>query len=189
MKKLLFAAHFSVVFVSIILLSCANNEQEWQTVRASNACSIDVPAGMKPTTELNSVASLQYEWEEEELYTICIRENKEEIKKVFLENGFDSASKEAIPVETYAQLVLTAFENNMHVITHSPMQKIKSVQGYAGVQTEITSEIHGNEGYYIFSVLETPEDYYQIVSWTLNKFKSKHRASMLRMCNSFRILK
>jgi hypothetical protein len=189
MKKLLFAAHFSVVFVSIVLLSCVNNEQEWQTVRALNAYSIDVPAGMKPTTELNSVASLQYEWEEEELYTICIRENKEEIKKVFLENGFDSASKEAIPVETYAQLVLTAFENNMHVITHSPIQKIKSTQGYLGVQTEITSEIDGNEGYYIFSVLETREDYYQIVSWTLNKFKSRHRGSMLRMCNSFRILK
>ncbi len=189
MKKFLFTAHFLVVLVSIVLLSCGNDEQEWQTVRALNSYSIDVPAGMKPTTELNPVASLQYEWEEEELYTICIRENKEEIKKVFLENGFDSASKEAIPVETYAQLVLTAFENNMLVITHSPMQKIKSAQGYAGVQTEITSEIDGNEGYYIFSVLETPEDYYQIVSWTLNKFKSKHRGSMLRMCNSFRILK
>jgi|GEM_PF-6817378 len=189
MKKLLFATHFSVVFVSIILLSCGNNEQDWQTVKALNTYSIDVPAGMKPTTELNAVASLQYEWEEEELYTICIRENKEEIKKVFLENGFDSASKEAIPVETYAQLVLTAFENNMHVISHSPMQKIKTKQGFAGVQTEITSEIDGNEGYYIFSVLETPEDYYQIVSWTLNNFKTRHRGSMLRMCNSFRILK
>jgi hypothetical protein len=171
MKK----AFFLFLFTS--LFSC-NQETTFTEVNINNRYTIAVPAYMKPCGDIQKDASLQYQNLEKDVYAIVIDE-----KKVTMQ-GYDLNYN----LDTYFNNISSqGFSENIKNGKLSVPGR-QEINGHKALIADITGKLEENDVFYKFAVIETPYEFYQILSWTRADHRQKLEKDMVKMIESFKEL-
>ena len=161
----------------------------WTSHTAVDLFDVELPNRMSEMPELNSEATLSYGYIEQvgdvvkENYLIIIADYKDSID--IEELGFE------IDVESYSLLsveVITSGLKTYEMITPDP--QAQEVNGLDCVITEIEGEMVVQDGssvkvYYMMSIFEGENAFYQLLSWTIADQKDEFRDDMNKMMMSF----
>lgn len=133
---------------------------------------ITVPGTWKQETELNELATLQVSNPFSDLYVIAIPNSKEDFTDEFNLDKITDLSREEMS------------NNVSNAETTNPVPTI--VNGAPARQFEINGTVEGIKARYIYTVVDAPSSYYQILAWTTaSKFES-NKNTLLEVVNSFK---
>lgn len=151
-----------VLFVILLSVSSLNMFAQKFTVQQGGHCfTMDIPAYMTKTYELNDVAPLQYQNTSKEAYVIVIDDSKDQLEslgikfidaKDFLLNFIKNYKKDANSRKTSS---ITEFQSNRN--------------GHA--QVELTWKDENIEYFMLITSVETPTHFYKIMCWTIMENK------------------
>lgn len=179
MKKVLF-----ILFVCVGLISC-NKEVKNQTTIIENKYSMELPDYLTKTSSLNSEASLQYKNEMKELYVVVIDEPISGFQEALELNNLTEDYKNDL--NGYSSIILDTFKENVDV-TYVSDPKETTINGLPTILFEVKAKINGYVAYYHFAYLQGKENYYQVLTWTLDTKESEHKEKMEAIVNSFKEL-
>lgn len=171
MKKL-------VPLVILSLLVSCRQETTFTEVNINNRYTIEIPTYMKPCSDIQKDASLQYQNLEKDVYAIVIDEKKVAMQNYdlsfTLDNYFNSISSQGFS---------ESIKNGKISIPGR-----QEINGNKALIADITGRLEDNDVYYKFAVIETPYEFYQVLTWT----RADHRASlepdMIKIIESFKEL-
>jgi hypothetical protein len=133
---------------------------------------LTVPGNWRTETVMNDVATLQASNRFSELYTVVIRESKEDIS-------------EAVDLDYYTEIVRGNLQKAAtDVVMAEPVAV--SINGYNARQFEASATVQNVKAKYIYAVLETPQGFYQIITWTLTSRYEKGKETLINVINSFK---
>jgi len=135
---------------------------------------LDIPNSMVRTTSLNNSAIIQYMNEILGTYLIVIDENKEEIQ---LSGGKFNSPKE------YFDFFLDGFKTDETEVLSNTAMNINNHNAY---QSEISSMLDTIKIYYLITIIETDEYFYNIISWSLFDNKDKFKEEFIKIADSFK---
>jgi hypothetical protein len=150
-----------------------DNAQKPQVIISSDGkCQITAPGGWQKQTSLNDDASLQAANLRGELYVIVIPESKE---------GMD----ESVNLD----LVTDAVKENLTktvggAIFSEPVSTV--VNGLPAKQFEVSGEVEKLKVTYLYSIVDAPQSYYQVITWTLTPRFESSKGKLLEIINSFK---
>lgn len=165
MKKLLLLLLVSSIF------ACSSGKQE---VRVNNQYSITLPAGMKPVTGLNNLASLQQADEGIPLYIVVIDESKEEMRSYDLEYDLDLY---------YSNIVSRNFVESLSEVSISEPVK-EMINGAPAYMVDVTGKAETESIYYKLAIIETPSAFYQVLLWTASDQRQSMQPEMEEIARS-----
>lgn len=139
---------------------------EYQT---GHVVKLSVPDYMKRTSGLNDDACLEFQNPVKEVYTIVIQDSKEDLK--LSDITYDG-------IEEFYEVVFKDFgvgENYSNRKLGTP--KKKTIGNYNFFYNECTLRDKELELdlYYVMGLVETPNSFYQVMSWTLLENKEKFK--------------
>ncbi len=133
---------------------------------------LTVPGNWSKQTDLNKEATLQAANPREELYVIVIKEPKTDFPK-------------SATIDTVTDLVK---DNAREAITNAtftePLPTL--INGNFARQFEVGGNVSNIDAKYLYTVIETQQYYYQVMTWTLADRFTKNKAKMRDVCNSFK---
>lgn len=144
-----------------------------QTITSEDGSStLSVPTGWSKQTDLNAEATLQVANPREELYLIVIREPKTDFPK-------------STTLETLVKLVRTNAEKS---ITDAQFSEptATTIDGFSAKQFDVSGTVSGIKAKYLYAVIETPKNYYQVMSWTLADKYIENKSKLQDAINSFK---
>ncbi len=165
------------ICIPSFLASC-QHETIFTEVKVNERYSIDIPEYLQPCADLHKDASLQYQNVEKDIYAIVIDEKKTTMQGYDLDYDIDLYFKSIA-----SQPFLDAIKDGK--ITAPVKQQIN---GSKALVAEITGKIEGTEVYYKLAVVETPYEFYQLLTWTRAENKEKYDPDMIRLIESFKEL-
>ncbi len=171
MKKALFLLFFTSLF------SC-NQETTFAEVNINNRYTISMPAYMKPCNDIQKDASLQYQNLEKDVYVIVIDE-----KKVLMQDYDFNFNLDAY----FNNISSRGFAENIKDGKLSVPGR-QEINGNKALIADITGKLEENNVFYKFAVIETPYEFYQILSWTRADNREKLEKDMVKMIESFKEL-
>lgn len=177
MKKVLV-----IMFVSVGLISC-DKEVKNQTVTIDNKYSMELPDYLTKSTSLNADASLQYMNGMKELYIAVIDEPISDFNEALELNHLTEDYKNDL--NGYSSLILDTFKDNVDV-TYISDPKETTINGLSAILFTVKAIISGYTAYYHFAYIQGKENYYQILTWTLDSKERQHKKNMEAMINSFK---
>jgi hypothetical protein len=130
--------------------------------KGGNCYTIEIPEYMTRTYQLNDVATLQYQNVAKEAYTIVIDDSKDQLhnlgvkfidSKDFLDN-FTATYMEGAENRKISETTKFESNNNKHA------------------QCEMSWSNEGIDFFMLITVVETNNNYYKILSWTIQDNKS-----------------
>jgi PsbP len=133
---------------------------------------LTVPGDWTTQTDLNSLATLQAANPGEELYVIVIKE-----------------SRAGFPKSTNLDAVTKVVRDNMKTtVTNAQISEPVSVNinGNNGKQFEVAGTISGLQAKYLYAVIETTGNFYQIMTWTLAPRFDANKTKLQNVINSFK---
>lgn len=133
---------------------------------------LSIPASWNIQTNLNEQANLQVAQPLQELYTIIIPDSKANLdKSANLEFVADSIRK-----------------NTEQMLTNGTTTELVSlkIDGFEAKQFEASGSFEKIKAKYIFTIIDTPETYYQIMSWTLADRFEKNKEVLDEVIRSFK---
>ena len=144
-----------------------------QTLNSTdNNIQITVPGNWQKRTDLHDDAELQAANLMGEQYVIILRESKADFGKAF---NLDSLTKIA------RDNLKTAAKDTF--FTEPVAVKIN---GYDAKQFEAGGEIENIKIKYLYAIVETPNNYYQIITWTMNSRFEKNKGILSEVIYSFK---
>jgi hypothetical protein len=136
------------------------------------AYQLTVPGNWSRQTDLNQEATLQAANPREELYVIVIKEPKSDFPK-------------SATIDTVTNLVK---DNAREAITNAtftePLPTL--VNGNFARQFEVGGSVSNIDAKYLYTIVETRQYYYQVMSWTLADRFAENKAKMRDVSNSFK---
>lgn len=171
MKKILLLLTLTLTF------SC-NRETTFSEVNINNRYTILMPAYMKPCNDIVKDASLQYQNLEKDIYAIVIDEKKVTMQDYDLNFNLDSY---------YNSISSQGFSENIKNGKISIPGR-QEINGNKALIADITGKLEDNEVYYKFAVIESPYEFYQIMTWTRASHREKLEKDMTKMIESFKEL-
>lgn len=135
---------------------------------------LTVPGNWKAETGLNDDATLQAASRFSELYAIVIPESKED----FAENA---------DIDFITDIVRGNLQKISSDAVLSEPIAVK-INGYNARQFEASATVEKMKAKYIYAVIETPQNYYQVMTWTLASRYDKGRGTLVNVINSFKEL-
>jgi hypothetical protein len=175
MKKimLLFAA-------TLLLASCSETTQN---VVIDNRYSMDIPEGLTTTTELNDIASLQYQDMVNELYVVVIDEPIKDINDAIVEMELQDTYTPDL--SGYTKLILEDF-----IPAVAPTTKTEpvdaTINGMKAKTYTMEADVEGTPAFYKVAYVQGKDTYYQILTWTLTSKKDEYGEKMDKMIQSFK---
>lgn len=136
------------------------------------SCQLTVPSTWRTETVLNELATLQASNRLGEQYVVVIRENKEDFGK--------SAN---------LTVITDAIRDNLRLAVTNPVFSDSipaTVGGFPARQFEASGEVSGLKAKYLYAVVDTPQNYYQIITWTLTSRFEENRPKLMEVINSFK---
>lgn len=136
---------------------------------------------MEEAKELNPNATLQFQDTYREVYLIVLHEEK---------------GLEELTLEEYYKYTKDKLEKNSLKNKKFTDPSKKEVNGNQIMQAEFTGTLSYKEDnetqeigvFYIFQVVESPTDFYQIYTWTKAEQREKYQKDMQNMLDSFKEL-
>lgn len=172
-----------VYLILILTLSSCGVSDSVEPVTFQNLYSLEVPSFMEATTALNDDASLQYQNLIKELYVIVIHETKDEINNAITDNNLDFIYSKDF--DGYSQMVVDNFNESINIINRSEISDI-IINGLKAKTFTLSGTVEGVEAYFKFCLVEGNDNYYQIMTWTLEDRKDKYSEKMNSIINSFK---
>ena len=156
-------------------------------VNVEGRYSMMLPDYLKPGSDLNTEASLQYQNPYNEIYIIVIDESKDDFKKTFIENGDYDFSKGILV--NYTSVQMESIKSNLSSVISENLRTLETGAGTAIVY-DVTGTQDGIEEQMGFSVefVEGKLNLYMIMTWCFALEKSKYQADMDAMLSSFKEL-
>jgi len=189
---------FLIVFAAQFISSCnylpGNNkpenlsvEDDFSPVEINHEYSIDIPKYIKPATDLNDVASLQYQNIFKETYIIIIDELKSEVDTAFRTAGVYNDSISMVKNYRNVQLQLLGEKIN---VSNEPEPKALQINGLDAESVEMEGTVSGitEPVAYWLTFVEGKDKVYMIMTWTLLKSKDKYSDTFEKMAQSFKML-
>ena len=195
MKKL----YTLILILSIgqLLTSClnANNnipeelsiEEDFRSVDVNNQYSMSIPSYMTKTSQLNDVASLQYQNTYKEAYVVIIDELKEDVINTFKALGdYDTLISMA---KNYRNIQLNFLSEGLNIIKQHNSKSLL-INGLEAESVEIDAKLEGvvPEVTYFLTFIEGKENVYMSMAWTMKKQKKRYRPTFEKMIESFSLI-
>jgi hypothetical protein len=168
---------FFFLFVTLII-SC-NRETTFSEVNVNDRYTILIPTYMKPCNDIQKDASLQYQNLEKDIYAIVIDEKKITMQDYDLNFNLDTY---------YNNISSQGFSESIKNGKISIPGR-QEINGNKALVADITGKLEDNDVYYKFAVVETPYEFYQILTWTRASHREKLEKDMVKMIESFKELK
>jgi len=136
------------------------------------SCQLTVPNAWSKQTDLNAQATLQVANPREEVYAIIIREPKTDFPKS----------------TTLDKLVSLVRDNARKSITDPQFTEPSSttIDGFPAKQFEVGGTVSGIKAKYLYAVIDTSKNYYQVMSWTLADKWSENKSKLQDAIDSFK---
>ena len=148
------------------------NQSPQTLTSAENIFQVTVPGNWQQRTDLNQNAELQAANLIGELYVMIIRSDKRDYGKSV---NLDS--------------VVKASQDNLKAAAKNPFftePVAVRINGYDAKQFEAGGEIQNLNIKYLYAIVETPGNYYQIITWTTNSRFEKNKGVLSEVINSFK---
>lgn len=157
-------------------------EKDFNKIKINDSFDISVPKYMKKMDNLNEDASLQYANLYKEAYVVVTVEDKNVFKKTFKSYKEYDTIKSLI--DNYKEVRVKMFKEIMKVdkIEHYSLQDIN---GYNARQFKIEGTIDNVDIFYLMAVVETDEDLYLVMNWTLLDRSKRFENTFETMTTSF----
>lgn len=196
MKKIIYSC--GIVLLALSFNSClssgskdaiaelATPKVEYNTVKIEGLYSMQVPAFMTVTTELQEDASLQYNNPFKEKYITVLDETKEEIMAFMSDYGVYDESKSEL--ENYVDTRLSYLTESGIMIKNQTKLKSTTINGRKAYSTVIDASVPGisEDIAYFFTYIQGKGNFYMISAWTLLDRKSDYEEEVETMINSFK---
>ena len=143
---------------------------------------ISLPTYFEDLDGLNDDASLQMGKELNEFYIIVIDEAADEFYKVFDDYMLEDLYTRDL--SGFTDMVLESMEMDAGVFDIGEYKKLK-INGLDAIQTEFYNVFNGLDIYYHFTAIESGNNFYQIMMWTLKDNKDKYENTMKDIAGSF----
>jgi hypothetical protein len=178
------------------LVSCGNSEgekraavdtSEFKTETLEGYFQISIPKKMKKTSQLNSEASMQFENNHNNTFLVILQEDKSDFLKAYGEAGYlDNTMSD---IENYRKLQVDYFIKRLTVLEKGEPDAVK-INGKNAAQIEFTCQVPtaNSNIFYVMTFVESEDDLYMIISWTLSLLEDEHKDSFYAMANSFKTL-
>lgn len=133
---------------------------------------LTVPGSWKTETVMNDVATLQASNRIGELYTVVIRESKEDFAQ-------------AVDLDAYTEVVRG---NLQKATTDSALAEpiVTNVGGFPAREFEASATVKNMKIKYFYAVIETPQGFYQIITWALASRYEKGKETLIGVIDSFK---
>ena len=175
MKKGLF-----LFFITVLFYSCQSGNT-LKTVTIEDRYSISVPSFLSEGSNLNPVASLQYQNVWKEFYVIVIDESKSELHEALSQTN--RAEIYSNDLKGYSELLINGFEQGVSVIHKSePIDTL--INNMPAKLLTISGQVNGIDIFYSIAFIEGEHQYYQIMVWTLLEKKNQFEDLMSEVIHS-----
>jgi hypothetical protein len=157
--------------------------EDLNIISVADKYTMAVPEYMTELKSLNDDASFQYANIYKETYTIVINENKQDFIDAFKEIEIynDSLS----PLDNYSDYQIKSTKEAMDNGEYKKLNtKIRNLDSN---QYEVYGKTEGIDVNYLVSFVESDEDVYMIMSWTLKNRYKKYKNTFKLIQNSFKI--
>ncbi|MBX7148324.1 hypothetical protein K1X76_04510 [bacterium] len=139
-----------------------------------NRSQVELKSGWAVTTGLNDKADIQIENVTKNLYFISLSEAKANLEKSMF-------------LEKYSELTRQNLIRPLTDVRYSA-PVYKTIGGYKALQYEITAKSDNLDIWYFHTIVETPTNYHQLISWTLKDTFSPNRTELESVIDSFKEL-
>ncbi len=170
---------FKISFLVVILtFTSCKKQTTFNEVTVNDKYTILIPDYVKPSAGMHQQASLQYQNQEKEFYVLVIDESQSDMKAYDL--NYD--------IETYFQnIVSLPFKENIKNGVVSTPQK-REINGANALVAEITGSVNNTDVFYKMAVIESPNKFYQVLTWTRADQKKEYEEDMLKIIESLKEL-
>ncbi len=132
---------------------------------------ITLPLGWQPEESLNALATLQASKRWNELYVIA--------------HSFDKENFADIGLQEYSDLFVELFQENLMNPEVSGPTEVTTINGYPAVQHEVRGTVNNLNIVYLHTIIETPENFHEVVAWTSPSRFDDYRAELQQVVQSF----
>lgn len=157
--------------------------EDLKVISVDDKYTMAVPEYMTELKSLNDDASFEYANIYKETYTIVIDENKQDFIDAFKEIEIynDSLS----PLDNYSDYQIKSTKESMD---NGEYKKLNTkIRNLSSNQYEISGKTEGIDVNYLVSFIESDEDVYMIMSWTLKNRYKKYKNTFKLIQDSFKI--
>lgn len=146
-------------------------QQPQTLISTDGKCQITVPGGWKSDTDLHEDAVIQTSQRFGELYLVVLPSNKRDFS-------------DEMTLESLTELLRTDMKKNVKQAVSTDLVET-TVNGLPGQQFEMSGEVDKIKVKYIYTVVETSNNFYQILAWTLASRYDSNKQKLLDVTNSF----
>ncbi|MFN5982859.1 MAG: hypothetical protein ACK476_16325 [Fluviicola sp.] len=147
---------------------------------------IEFPESMSESTTLNDVAVVQQMDGSKELYTIVVQESIAEMHTAIKDNGLEE--KYPLNINGYFGILETDLATKL-LNQRSIKKSNKTINGMPAVILNVNGDIGGVPIHYTIAYVQGKENYYQVMTWTLEGEKEKeNQPAMDKIIASFKEL-
>jgi hypothetical protein len=174
--------YFTLVFVVFFALGCSvinqikkgiDDVQKPKVVTAVDGkCQLTVPGTWREDKELHDQATLQVSNRFSELYVVVLTNNKADFT-------------DEMDIDTLTQALRKDMSGNVNQAESGNPISI-SIDGNPARQFEMSGAVEGIKAKYIYTVVDAPQNYYQIISWTLASRYESNKSKLLEVVDSFK---
>jgi hypothetical protein len=133
---------------------------------------------MKPCSDIRKDASLQYQSLDKDIYAIVIDD-----KKVTMQNYDLNFNLDTYYNNISSQGFIESIKNGKFSIPGR-----QEINGNKALIADVTGKVEDNEVFYKFAVIESPYEFYQILTWTRASHREELEKDMIKMIESFKEL-
>lgn len=169
----------------LILSSCNKNpsDEKYEKKIVENKYSIFIPESLGATTELNNIASIQFQNLSEDFYVIVLDETKESFANAVQNNPTNITPD----FKGYYNVIVSHFKK----ITQKDFKVYDIEKKKINSSNAIVFSMSGmNDNYpafYRYAIIEGDQRYYQIMSWTNIPQEKKYTERMNKIIESFSV--
>ena len=169
----------TLLIISVIALFSgvsSHAQTALKSYKIGHSFNISIPDYMSRTIGLNESATVQYKNEVKEVYSFVIEDAKEELKLAELNFSsiaefYDSFIKDFAKDEKERELSKSIISKKGNT------NFIEADLSYFDAESQIRI-------YYLVGVVETPNSYYKVISWTLAESKDKFKEDFRKILYS-----
>jgi len=157
------------IFVLFFLVQMANAQGKMIEYKTGHVVKLSVPEYMSRTSGLNDDACLEFQNAVKEVYTIVIQDDKESLK--LAELSYDG-------IEEFYDIIfkeLGVGENYQNRKVGTPKKRTIGNYKYIINECSLRDKELEVDLYYVMGIVETPNSFYQVMSWTLSENKVKFK--------------
>ncbi|MFK8044048.1 MAG: hypothetical protein AB8B72_01035 [Crocinitomicaceae bacterium] len=192
-------SRFTLFFIAVFMLACEGNAGDEETGKSYDEkgivvdfdtdFQITIPQYFQEMYDINPKADLQYGFInkekdsasadfEDEVYVTILMLPKSELAPTFSDSGRITLSRVNDRTAINLELILDDFTIG------NPSPSPTLINGLPAIRNDFSGRLGQYRVAYKMGLYETETDFYQLLTWCMEKHKSKHNSEMDAMINS-----